>query len=198
MSPKIFQSVVTPAVLAYLCILALGLALFQTLVFTRTSPAFTIVADGAICTAFFFTYRRFPREAFGLLIVLFFLHEVLENHEAGFQLFGRDLIYLGCLTVGMVLYVRFFDRSKRWDRRLAPLVLGFIFFVAALAGVIALYFWWKLYRRTSVLQFLMGVYRLYLPSVFVVGVGLGIGVLLDDSGLSGRIHQAILGRRTRS
>jgi hypothetical protein len=191
MSRSLLRSVVIPALAAFACIAGLGFILFQQQIFMRTMPAFAIVAYGLVCSAFFFTHRKFPREAFAVLIVAFVLYEALINHEVGYQLYGRDLLYFGVLTIAMVLYVRYFDRSRTWDHRLAPLVLGFMLLAGMFVGVSILYLWWKVYRRVPYPRFLLTVLQTFLPATFLVGIGLGIGVILDERGILRRGEDAL-------
>jgi hypothetical protein len=187
MRSPIVRRVVIPAAVSYVCVLVIGFALHGARIFNSLTPAFAFVVYGLVFSAFLFFYRYQERNAFALLLALYLFNEVAVNHAVGYGLFGRDLIYFSLLMVASVFYVRFFDRSRAWNHYLAPLVLGFLFFVAIFAGLIILYFWWRLNRSLSFVEYLKASMAVYVPSVFLVGVGIGIGVLLDGRGV---IHQA--------
>lgn len=182
----IVATVLGRSLVSIACCFVVGLIVFQWRVFNLYFWTSQLIMFGIIGSVFFYTLRINRRNAFAVLLVLFVVQFGLLFRHIQPAMLVRDVIYF--TTLGAVLYVffiSFYTKTVRY-RNLQPLVLATLFAIGFAIATLALGF------LDSVLFHPLRSNLLYAIETntkyeFLVGLGIGLGVLLLDNGY---VHKA--------
>jgi hypothetical protein len=150
---------------------------------------------GIIGSVFFYTLRINRRNAFAVLLVLFVVQFGLLLRHIQLAMLLRDVIYFSTLATALyIFFVSFYTKTVRY-RNLQPLVLATLFAIAFAIATLALALldFVMFHSLRSNLFYAIETNAKY---EFLVGLGIGLGVLLLDNGYvykAGELIKRLLG-----
>ncbi len=182
----IVATVLGRSLVSIACCLAVGLIVFQGRVchpFFWTSQLVVLSIAGSV---FFYTLRISRRNAFAVLLVLGVVtFGLLFRHLQPLLLFA-DLVFFATLGAALyIFFIGFYTKTVKY-RNLQPLVLATLFAIAFSLATVVIALLDKLFGHPIT----FGLADAVLTNAryeFLVGLGIGLGVLLLDNGY---IHRA--------
>jgi hypothetical protein len=161
-----FVSVVICTLFAYI--------FWQGLVFHRHHTVFLCIAYGTIGSLFFYTLRYSLRNALGTLLVSTMAFSFLVMRSSGLRSLRDVLLAIAAAGV-LYLYFKIFYRQTQQQRYLEPLILAMLF---AVGNCIVFIIMTCLYGLGSHITFWWAFD--VLKQWFIIGLGIGIGILLTE------------------
>ena len=163
-----------------------GLIVFQWRVFHPYFWTSQLIMFGIVGSVFFYTLRINRRNAFAVLLVLFVVQFGLLFRDLRPIMLLRDFIFFATLAAALyIFFIGFYTKTVRY-RHLQPLVLATLFAIAfsiatLMLGLLDETFFHPLASSLSEAILTNAKYE------FLVGLGIGIGILLLDNGY---VHKA--------
>jgi hypothetical protein len=159
----------------------LGSALYQSPLYNIHYPGFQIVIYGVLGSLFFYSLQINIRNAFAVLLVMFVLLSGLLTKSYRLGFLTRDALFVSAVGAAVYIYFESFYRRSLQFRRLHPLVLGTTFVlsfsvVTAIAELIGPSASGYSGKR------LLWALQINATNGFVVGLGIGLGILVIDNG----------------
>ncbi len=177
----IVATVLGRSLVSIACCFVVGLIVFQLRVFNLYFWTSQLIMFGIIGSVFFYTMRINRRNAFAVLLVMFVLQfGLLFRHTQAIMLL-RDIVYFSTLGAALyIFFVSFYIKSVRY-RNLHPLVLATLFALAfsiatLVLGLLDEMLFHPLRYSLSEAILTNAKYE------FLVGLGIGLGILLLDNG----------------
>lgn len=187
---NVITDVVGKSLVAILCCLILGFILYQWRLFNLYTPSAQIVLYGVIGSLFFFTLRISRRNSFAVLLVLFVIHLGLLLNQLRFASIAQQSVFYAAVASALYVFFAVFYRRAITYRSLYPLVLATLFamtfFLAT--GILFLY---QLAVPTYPSQQILQALEINVTNGFVIGLGIGLGVLIIDNGYLRRAKSAL-------
>lgn len=182
----IVATVLGRSLVSIACCFVVGLIVFQGRVFNSYFWTSQLIMFGIVGSVFFYSLRINRRNAFAVLLVLFVMQfGLLFRHIQPIMLL-RDIVYFSTLGVALyIFFVSFYTKTVK-HRNLQPLVLATLFALAFAAATLLLdildeaLFHAPIYIRTDAVL-------TNAKFEFLVGLGIGLGILLLDNGY---VHKA--------
>ena len=177
----IIAAILGRSLVSIACCLVIGLIIFQGRVTSSYFWTSQIVMYAVIGSIFFFSMRVNKRNAFAVLLVLFVVQEGLLFRTIRLPLLLRDGIFFAALAAALyVFYVSFYTKAGRF-RNLHPLVLATLFAIAFSLGTLVLGILDSILFHPMTLNLADAIFT-NARFDFLVGLGIGTGVLLLDKG----------------
>jgi hypothetical protein len=178
---NVVSDIVCKSLVSVCFCLILGVALYQSFLFSVSYSSFQIVLYGIIGSLFFFSLQINVRNSFALLLAMFVLQCGLLSRPSHWQWLIREATFTAAVAGSLYVYYNSFYRRTAQLRTIHPLVLGTIFVLAfSLATVIVGLMEWQaisfLGRR------LCSAVQVNAVNGFVIGLGIGLGILTIDNG----------------
>ena len=175
-SEIVCKSIVTVSFCLVLCV-----ALYRSLPFNIHYVSFEIVAYSVIGSLFFFSLQINVRNSFALLLAMFVLQSGLLTRSSHWQWLVRDATFIAAVGGSLYVYYNSFYRRTAQLRSILPLVLGTIFVLAfSLATAIVGLMEWQAIGLLG--PRLWSAVQLNAVNGFVIGLGIGLGILMIDNG----------------
>jgi hypothetical protein len=181
--------IVGDSIVGVISCLFIGFVFHGWQIFNSANPAFEFLIAGVLGSLFFFTLKVRVRDAFALLVVLFFLNSSLITKSFASSFFFRDLLFFAAVSCSVYVYFVYFYRSKKQERRIGPLILSTLFSLSFLVALILLHGIHGVPFSTEDIRFVI------IPVVkdgFLIGLGIGIGILIVDAGLLAKIREQVV------
>lgn len=191
----IVATVLGRSLVSIVCCFVVGLIVFQGRVFNPYFWTSQLIMFGIIGSVFFYTLRINRRNAFAVLLVLFVVQFGLLLRHIQLAMLLRDVIYFSTLATALyIFFVSFYTKTVRY-RNLQPLVLATLFAIAFTIATLALALldFVMFHSLRSNLFYAIETNAKY---EFLVGLGIGLGVLLLDNGYvykAGELIKRLLG-----
>lgn len=178
---NVVSEIVCKSVMSVFFCFILGVPLYQSLVFNTHSPGFQIALYGIIGSLFFFSLQINVRNSFALLVAMLVLQGGLLTRSTHWQWLVRDAAFIAAVGGSLYVYYDSFYRRTAQLRYLHPLVLGTIFVLAfSLATTIVGMMEWHAIGLLG--QRLWSAIQVNAVNGFVIGLGIGLGILMIDNG----------------
>lgn len=186
----IVATVLGRSLVSIACCFVIGLIVFQWRVFNPYFWTSQLITFGIIGSVFFYTLRVNRRNAFAVLLVLFVVQFGLLFRHIQFATLLRDFIFFVTLAAALyVFFVGFYVKTVRF-RNLQPLVLATLFAIAFSIATLVL----GLLDETFFHPLVSSLSEAILTNAkyeFLVGLGIGLGILLLDNGYVHRAGEVI-------
>ena len=154
-------------------------------VFNHRHTAFLYIAIGTIGSLFFYTLRYGFRKALGTLQVSSLIFSFLIMRSWGLYSLRNFLVIVTSASI-LYIYFKVFYGLSYWQKILEPLILGMLFAIGNLLAFMLLVF---IGNGKIYFSFLwaFGVMEQY----FLIGLGIGIGIIITENPYSKYIHARI-------
>ena len=186
----IVATVIGRSLVSIACCFAVGLIVFQSRVFHPYFWTSQLIMFGIAGSLFFYTLRINRRNAFAVLLVLFVVTFGLFFRDLRMVMILRDLLFYATLAATLyAFFVGFYTKTVRY-RNLQPLVLATLFAITFSIATLVLGLLDESFFRPVV----PNLFEAILTNAkyeFLVGLGIGLGVLLLDNGYVRRAGELI-------
>jgi hypothetical protein len=182
----IVATVLGRSLVSIACCVVIGLIVFQWRVFNPFFWNSQLIMFGIIGSVFFYTLRINRRNAFAVLLVLFVVQIGLLFRHLHTVTLLRDFIFFATLAAVLyIFFISFYTKTVRY-RNLQPLVLATLFAISFSIATLIL----GLLDETLFHPLWYSLPEAILTNAkyeFLVGLGIGLGILLLDNGY---VHRA--------
>ncbi|MBF8296410.1 MAG: hypothetical protein HW389_2955 [Bacteroidetes bacterium] len=182
----IVATVLGRSLVSIACCFVVGLIVFQWRVFHPYFLTSQFIMFGIVGSVFFYTLRVNRRNAFAVLLVLFVVQVGLLFRDLRSAILLRDFIFFATLAAALyIFFIGFYMKTVRY-RNLQPLVLATLFAIAFSIATLIL----GLLDETFFRPLASSLFEAILTNAkyeFLVGLGIGLGILLLDNGY---VHRA--------
>jgi hypothetical protein len=178
----ILATVLGRSLVSIACCFIVGLVIFQSKVFHPFFWSSQLLVFSVVGSVFFYSLRINRRNAFAVLLVMYVIQAglIFRHIQPAMQL--ANAVFF--LTLGATLYVffvSFYTKSVNY-RNLQPLVLATLFAIAFSLATLVIGFLDGVVFRLPVSSSLADAVFANARYEFLVGLGIGLGVLLLDNG----------------
>lgn len=168
------------------CCFVVGLIVFQGRVFHPYFWTSQLIMFAIIGSVFFYTLRINRRNAFAVLLVLFVVQFGLLFRDLRPVMLMRNFIFFATLAAVLyIFFIGFYTKTVKY-RNLQPLVLATLFAIAFSIATLIL----GLLDETFLRPLVSSLFEAIITNAkyeFLVGLGIGLGILLLDNGY---VHRA--------
>jgi hypothetical protein len=191
----IVATVLGRSLVSIVCCFVVGLIVFQGRVFNSFFWTSQLLMFAVIGSVFFYSLRINRRNAFAVMLVMFVIQFGLILGQFQWIMFLRDFVFFATLAAALyIFFISFYTRTVRY-RNLQPLVLATIFAIAFSIATLVLGFldaalFHPLRYSLAEAMLLNAKYE------FLVGLGIGLGILMLDNGYvrkAGELLKRLLG-----
>jgi len=191
----IVATVLGRSLVSITCCFIVGLIVFQGSVFNSFFWRSQLIMFGIIGSVFFYTLRINRRNAFAVMLVLYVLKFGLIFRQTQPTMLLRDFVFFATLAAALyIFFVSFYTKTVRY-RNLQPLVLATIFAIAFPIATLVLGLLDEALFQPLTYSLTEGM-LLNAKYEFLVGLGIGLGILLLDNGYvrkAGELLKHLLG-----
>jgi hypothetical protein len=191
----IVATVLGRSLVSITCCLVVGLIVFQGRLFNSFFWTSQLLMFAIIGSVFFYSLRINRRNAFAVMLVMFVIQFGLILGRFQWIMFLRDFVFFATLAAALyIFFISFYTNSVRY-RNLQPLVLATIFAIAfsiatLVLGLLDAALFHPLRYSLAEAMLLNAKYE------FLVGLGIGLGILMLDNGYvrkAGELLKRLLG-----
>ncbi|HTY39370.1 MAG TPA: hypothetical protein VMH23_19795 [Bacteroidota bacterium] len=182
----VVATILGKSLVSFVCCFIVGLVIFQGGVFHPQFWQSQIVMFSIAGSIFFYTLRVSRRNAFAVLLVLFVVSFGLLFRQNGLLRLAGDFLFFAALASALYGFFELFYTKTVTHRNLQPLVLATMFAILfAFATVLVSLLYSAVGHKVTTSIFDSALANAKYE--FLVGLGIGIGILLIDNGF---IHWA--------
>jgi hypothetical protein len=186
----IVATVLGRSLVSIACCFIVGLIVFQSRLFLPYFWTSGLIMFSIAGSLFFYTLRINQRNAFAVLLVLFVVTFGLFFRHLEPVKILRILVFYATLAATLyTFFVGFYTKTVRY-RNLQPLVLATLFAIAFSIATLILGLLDETYFR-SVVSSLFEAVLTNAKYEFLVGLGIGLGILLLDNGYVHRVGELL-------
>jgi hypothetical protein len=165
----------------------IGYIFYRSQIFNRHTAAFSFLVYGFIGSLFFYLLRVKITDALAALVVLYAMNSAFITHATRLAYLLRDFVMIAAFSYAIFIFYHYFYSKSQKDRWLEPLILAA---VIATFSLVATFILILLHHAMSIvtLYWIYTIARLY----FLLGLGLGIGIIVSEEPYSGKIRAYVL------
>ena len=185
--PKSLADITIKTFISLLCCMVIGYIFYHSQIFNRHAGTFSFLIYGFIGSLFFYLLRVKINDALAALVVLYIMNSAFITHATRLAYLLRDFVMIGAFSSAIYIFYQYFYSKSQKDRWLEPLILSA---VVATFSLIATFVLVIAHKAVSIvtLYWIYSIAKLY----FLIGLGLGVGILVSEEPYSGKIRAYFL------
>jgi hypothetical protein len=174
--------------IAVICTLLLGLLFTGWDVFIYRNTTYEFVACGILGSTFFFSLGESVADSLALLFLLFVAQCVLITKSFRSTFFAHDIAFFILVSVAIYFHFTYIHKPRRLNKILEPLVLAALMALAFLAALFSLHL---MHGVVLSLEQLKDVILPVMQNGFLIGFGIGLGILFVEMNALEKIRNRI-------